>query len=143
MSLFSLLQGTLSKTKHEILFTRFGINYNDLPDRYRKGSVLVWEVCCLGFMTMSATYVFFPTQTRKKESVEGDAPPSAGGNASASTLDPSPSPLSPPATTKAITVSGEAKAKAKAKAKHMSEVMVQHCDVIGNEFWDARPALLQ
>lgn len=37
------LQGTGSKEKNEILFSRFNINYNDLPPRYRKGSVLVRE----------------------------------------------------------------------------------------------------
>ncbi|KAL7279142.1 hypothetical protein ACG7TL_006982 [Trametes sanguinea] len=35
------LRGTVSATKHEILFSRFGINYNELSARYRKGSVLV------------------------------------------------------------------------------------------------------
>jgi tRNA(His) guanylyltransferase len=39
-------QGTVSKTKHELLFNGFGINYNNLPARFRKGSVLVRvEVC--------------------------------------------------------------------------------------------------
>ncbi|KAI0750554.1 tRNAHis guanylyltransferase [Irpex lacteus] len=37
------LRGTVSKTKHDILFTRFGINYNTVAERYRKGSVLVRE----------------------------------------------------------------------------------------------------
>jgi len=37
------LHGTVSKTKHEILFSRFGINYNNTAERYRKGSVLVRE----------------------------------------------------------------------------------------------------
>ena len=36
-------QSTVSKAKHEILFSRFGINYNDLAERYKKGSVLVRE----------------------------------------------------------------------------------------------------
>ena len=36
-------QGTVSKAKHEILFSRFGINYNDIAERYKKGSVLVRE----------------------------------------------------------------------------------------------------
>ncbi|KAF8529895.1 tRNAHis guanylyltransferase [Gautieria morchelliformis] len=35
------LRGTVSSTKHELLFNAFGINYNDLPARFRKGSVLV------------------------------------------------------------------------------------------------------
>ncbi|PVG01904.1 tRNAHis guanylyltransferase [Serendipita vermifera] len=34
------LKGTTSSQKQEILFSRFGINYNTLPSRYRKGSVL-------------------------------------------------------------------------------------------------------
>ena len=38
------LQGTISKEKHEILFSRFQINYNLVDERYRKGSVLVREV---------------------------------------------------------------------------------------------------
>ncbi|KAI0091233.1 Thg1 C terminal domain-containing protein [Irpex rosettiformis] len=37
------LRGTVSKTKHEILFSQFGVNYNDVAERYRKGSVLVRE----------------------------------------------------------------------------------------------------
>ncbi|KAI0784534.1 tRNAHis guanylyltransferase [Abortiporus biennis] len=37
------LRGTQSKHKHDILFSHFGINYNSLPERYRKGSVLVRE----------------------------------------------------------------------------------------------------
>jgi hypothetical protein len=38
------LRGTASGAKHEILFSRFGINYNDLSLRFRKGSVLVRQV---------------------------------------------------------------------------------------------------
>lgn len=37
------LSGTDSKNKNELLFSRFNINYNTLPARYRKGSVLVRE----------------------------------------------------------------------------------------------------
>ncbi|TYJ53922.1 hypothetical protein B9479_005471, partial [Cryptococcus floricola] len=33
-----ILQGTTSKDKNEILFTRFQINYNNLPEAFRKGS---------------------------------------------------------------------------------------------------------
>ncbi|GBE90143.1 tRNA(His) guanylyltransferase [Sparassis crispa] len=35
------LRGTVSSTKHEMLFSQFGINYNELPARFRKGSILV------------------------------------------------------------------------------------------------------
>jgi hypothetical protein len=38
------LSGTFSKDKNEILFSRFGINYNNEPDIFRKGSVLYRDV---------------------------------------------------------------------------------------------------
>lgn len=34
-------QGTDSKDKNELLFSTFGINYNNLPPMFRKGSTLV------------------------------------------------------------------------------------------------------
>jgi tRNA(His) guanylyltransferase len=37
------LRGTLSAEKNEILFTQFHINYSNIDERYRKGSLLVWE----------------------------------------------------------------------------------------------------
>ncbi|KAF9456567.1 Thg1 C terminal domain-containing protein [Collybia nuda] len=37
------LRGTVSKEKHEILFSRFNINYNQLNEQFKKGSVLVRE----------------------------------------------------------------------------------------------------
>jgi tRNA(His) 5'-end guanylyltransferase len=37
----SFTQGTFSSDKHEMLFQRFGINYNALPARYRKGSMVI------------------------------------------------------------------------------------------------------
>ncbi|KAJ2294539.1 tRNA-histidine guanylyltransferase 1-like [Coemansia sp. RSA 2706] len=35
------LSGTLSADKNELLFADFGINYNDEPEIFRKGSVLI------------------------------------------------------------------------------------------------------
>jgi len=36
-------KGTNSAKKNQLLFERFGINYNDVPERMRKGSVVVRE----------------------------------------------------------------------------------------------------
>lgn len=36
-------QGTNSGQKNQLLFERFGINYNNTPERMRKGSVIVRE----------------------------------------------------------------------------------------------------
>lgn len=35
------LKGTLSGDKNELLFSEFGVNYNNLPEMYRKGTLLV------------------------------------------------------------------------------------------------------
>ena len=34
------LKGTVSSYKNEILFSRFGINYNNEPEMFRKGTVI-------------------------------------------------------------------------------------------------------
>ncbi|GAA5865897.1 hypothetical protein JCM3774_005516 [Rhodotorula dairenensis] len=36
------LQGTISSEKQELLFSRFGINYNTVDDIYKKGSIVIW-----------------------------------------------------------------------------------------------------
>ena len=36
------LSKTLSAEKNEILFSEFGMNYNELPEVYRKGSTIIW-----------------------------------------------------------------------------------------------------
>lgn len=38
------LQGTLAADKNEILFSRFGVNYNNEPDIYKKGSIVFRDV---------------------------------------------------------------------------------------------------
>lgn len=37
------LKDTLSCDKNEILFSEFGINYNNEPELFRKGTVLIWD----------------------------------------------------------------------------------------------------
>lgn len=37
------LSGTVSGQKQELLFSQFGINYNELEPVFRKGSILVWQ----------------------------------------------------------------------------------------------------
>ncbi|KAF9558846.1 tRNAHis guanylyltransferase [Agrocybe pediades] len=73
------LRGTFAKDKHEILFSRFGINYNTLEDRFRKGSVL------------------FREEVSKKNKK-----------------------VSPPQT----------------------KVVIAHCDIIKDDFWNARSDIL-
>ena len=35
------MKGSLSKDKHEILFTKFGINYNDVSEVFKKGTIIL------------------------------------------------------------------------------------------------------
>ena len=39
----AILRGTLSKDKNELLFSRFGINYNNEPEFFKKGSIVIRE----------------------------------------------------------------------------------------------------
>jgi tRNA(His) guanylyltransferase len=38
----AVLTGTRTNFKNELLFSQFGINYNELPAQFRKGSVVIW-----------------------------------------------------------------------------------------------------
>ncbi|XP_059159345.1 probable tRNA(His) guanylyltransferase [Physella acuta] len=49
------LKGTLSGDKNEILFSEFNINYNNLPELYRKGSVLIRPKNRAGVDTVNST----------------------------------------------------------------------------------------
>lgn len=40
-------KGTLAADKNEILWSRFGINYNNEPEIYKKGSVVLRDVSSL------------------------------------------------------------------------------------------------
>ncbi|KAF8837643.1 tRNAHis guanylyltransferase [Paxillus ammoniavirescens] len=96
------LRGTVSSQKHEMLFQRFKINYNELPARFRKGSVVVGEVVPQDAVDANAT---------KPPVVQGEG-----------TSRPPP--------------------KARKGDKSKMTIQVLHCDVIGDEFWMARPHLL-
>ncbi|KAH9902955.1 tRNAHis guanylyltransferase [Cubamyces lactineus] len=101
------LRGTVSSTKHEILFSRYGINYNDLPARYRKGSVLV-RTEVPGELDVEAT---------NAQPIESPAP-------------------APPTAAK----SSQGSKKKKERVRTVVELL--HCDIIGDDFWNARPNLL-
>lgn len=45
------LKGTFAADKNEILFSRFGINYNFEEEIYKKGSVVYREVCSCSLVT--------------------------------------------------------------------------------------------
>lgn len=57
-----MIQGTVSSDKNEILFKRFGINYNNELEIYKKGSVLyrqVWDAILLALVEHLLTFSSF------------------------------------------------------------------------------------
>ncbi|RYP54790.1 hypothetical protein DL768_000518 [Monosporascus sp. mg162] len=97
-------QGTLAADKNEILFSRFGINYNNEAEIFRKGSVVFrdYELVEPGSHNAAeiADKLAEPVQQSKKQD--------------------------------------ETDKKRRMKAR----VVVEHLDIIKDEFWDSRPWLL-
>ncbi|KIJ62911.1 hypothetical protein HYDPIDRAFT_41602 [Hydnomerulius pinastri MD-312] len=98
------LRGTFSAQKHELLFQRFQVNYNEISARFKKGSVIVRELLNEP-EDVTATLELEPVTTRGEETIR--APP-----------------------------------KRKEKRKPKTTIEILHCDIIGDEFWQARPHLL-
>ncbi|KKK12936.1 tRNA(His) guanylyltransferase [Aspergillus ochraceoroseus] len=100
------LQGTVSSDKNEILFTRFGINYNNEDEMYKKGSVIYRQ-----YQLEDAK----PASNPSIEQDEGSSVPEA------------------------ISKSQQEKLK---KLRRKAQVVVNHVDIIKDEFWERRPWIL-
>ncbi|KAG9096466.1 tRNA-His guanylyltransferase, partial [Ceratobasidium sp. 392] len=113
------LKGTLAKDKHEILFRDFKINYNALPERFKKGSVLVREVVdpAPDAITISAQNT---DQTGAETSVTDET-----------------------GTQDSITVSTKPKRNSKKKQRAPPTVIrIVHVDIIKDDFWSAHSDIL-
>ncbi|CAE6433625.1 unnamed protein product [Rhizoctonia solani] len=116
------LKGTLSKAKHEILFSSFSINYNSLPERFKKGSVLVREV------VQSEPAQVANLNVQKENTDIADISDPVMGTQSVQDTNP--------------TKSESKRAAKKDKRAPPTTVRVVHVDIIKDEFWTARPELL-
>ncbi|KAL1962537.1 hypothetical protein VTN77DRAFT_9412 [Rasamsonia byssochlamydoides] len=101
------LQGTVSSDKNEILFKRFGINYNNEPEIFKKGSVVYRQY-----------QLEDPTST-SKDSETGEPPE--------------------PETQKEMSRSQQDKLR---KLRRKAQVVVEHVDIIKDDFWNRRPWIL-
>ncbi|KAK4129420.1 tRNAHis guanylyltransferase [Parathielavia appendiculata] len=98
------LKGTYAADKNEILFSRFGVNYNNEPEMCKKGSVVFRDYELVEPGTHNTTIevdTFAEPVQQSKTQVENDK-------------------------------------KRRAKAR----IVVEHLDIIKDEFWDRRPWLL-
>jgi tRNA(His) guanylyltransferase len=110
------LQGTVSSDKNEILFSRYGINYNNEPELFKKGSVIFREY-----------------ELESTEKINGNESEIAKQN---SELEPSTE--APEEAAVLSKTRGEKMRKARAKAR----VVVEHIDIHKDEFWAKRPWIL-
>jgi tRNA(His) guanylyltransferase len=134
-------QGTDSKDKNELLFSRFGINYNNLPPRFRKGSVIVR----VDPEVVAAARVASPDVAGARAAYEAiehvgsgvqptvDALRALGGLQLGHSMSP---PLRPEAQ------GGHKPKKIKPYEGTSGEMMVLHEDLIKDSFWEERPWLL-
>ncbi|KAH8118188.1 tRNAHis guanylyltransferase [Phellopilus nigrolimitatus] len=130
------LRGTVSNQKHEILFSRFGVNYNGIPARYRKGSILVREIDPgPDILDLDASELLTPAGdvTKCTESSEDAAPPV-----------PLKEPLQEPpgAVSEGMKTKGTKARATTTKKRRKLIVRVLHEDLIGDAFWAQRPAIL-
>ncbi|KAK3336763.1 Thg1 C terminal domain-containing protein [Cercophora scortea] len=98
------LQGTFSADKNELLFSKFGINYNNEPEINKKGSVVFRDY-----------ELVEPGTHNVAEEAENQAEPVQQSKSQ-----------------------NEKDKKKRAKAR----IVVEHLDIIKDEFWDRRPWLL-
>ncbi|KAF3932723.1 hypothetical protein ABW19_dt0204502 [Dactylella cylindrospora] len=110
------LAGTLAKDKNEILFSRFGINYNKEDEMYRKGSVV--------YRNYGAVPESVEETDEKNEDGSLDTPKNTA--------------------TPAETQKGKSRSQQKREAKKLAkaEVVVEHVDIIKDDFWNKRPWIL-
>ncbi|ETW82030.1 hypothetical protein HETIRDRAFT_384464 [Heterobasidion irregulare TC 32-1] len=174
------LRGTVSGQKHEILFSRFNVNYNALPARFRKGSVMVREeipdeeLVGVPMGSVSAADPVGESSSGTQSTSENIGPEGHATSATQpdtlaerSPSDPdvleSSQPDAPPMLPQGADNKGSKKAQkrlARAQAKgaasgaqkkdrgekgkaRRTRVVLVHCDVIGDAFWDARGYLLE
>ena len=107
------VQGTESKDKNEMLFSRFGLNYNALPDIFRKGSTI-------------ARAETRPTTT------SSDDPP-----------DPDSHPSEPSAPNRSTVTTETSSRKSRPFDGLKGFINVLHIDIIRDPFWAERPWLLR
>ncbi|KAL3471992.1 Thg1 C terminal domain-containing protein [Aspergillus californicus] len=98
------LKGTVSSDKNEILFKRFGINYNNEENIYRKGSVVFRQ------------YQLEETKDPNAQKLEEG------------TCIPEPT--------------SKSQQEKFRKLRRKAQVVVEHGDIIRDEFWEQRPWIL-
>ena len=144
-------QGTVSADKNELLFSQFGINYNNLPEIYRKGSVLIWtpsDKASTSDQKHEKAEDSDKTTDKSQHSIviekanftDDSRSHDSSGNSSSKSCN------STPAAATAIVVSlgtanDRGSRRSKGKVKRVVEVL--HVDIIGDKFWTEHADILR
>ncbi|ESA43814.1 tRNA guanylyltransferase [Neurospora crassa] len=103
-----MLKGTFSADKNEILFKKFGINYNNEPEMFKKGSVVF------------RNYELVEPGTKKVSEEEAEEMSSSA----------------------VPEVKSKSQVEKDKKVRTKAKIVVEHLDIIRDEFWERRPWLL-
>jgi len=129
------LKGTLSADKNEILFSQFGINYNTLPQVYRKGTVLYRSKA-------SATSIEKESRSDGESCVEGpkDVRLNSSDNSADLTNGTSSDATLPDAPSTDVSTSSSKLSKkqktSKLKLETVYHLIEANCDIISDSFWE-------
>lgn len=150
----SNVQGTNSQDKNEMLFSRFNINYNDIPAYFRKGSILArmdpnpvpvaLEADLSPFQVPSELMPSQPT-TPIPDSSSDIAHADSPGRPPAEDIPYTPVEAAFSRSLKLGVSRPSSAASKRAKRPYdgiSGEIVITHEDIIRNPFWKARPWLL-
>ncbi|BDD57325.1 Glucose-responsive transcription factor [Monascus purpureus] len=107
------LKGTVSSDKNEILFKRFGINYNNEPEIYKKGSVVYRQ-----YQLEEPGHRPDPSGTQERSLEEAETGFAQDAKSS------------------------KTQQEKLRKLRRKAQVVVDHVDIIKDEFWERRPWIL-
>ena len=133
----SLTQGTVSADKNELLFSQFGINYNNLPEIYRKGSVLIWTPA----QKASAGNKKCEDLDKKTDQAQSNVTEKEQFNDDDKSHDSS-SPPAPGAAAVSLAAAND-RGSGRSKGKVKRVVKVLHVDIIGDKFWTEHTDILR
>ncbi|KAI9660922.1 MAG: tRNA-His guanylyltransferase [Bathelium mastoideum] len=124
------LLGTVSSDKNEILFSRFGINYNNEPEMFKKGSLLYRD-----YTSSSSS----PSALDGASSNSETNPDTSASGLTGTELTEEAHPAL--AVTQSVPISETQMAKEQ-KARKKARIAIEQVDMIRDEFWLRRPWIL-
>ncbi|GAB7364666.1 hypothetical protein MBLNU230_g5468t1 [Neophaeotheca triangularis] len=134
------LKGTLSKDKNEILFSDFGINYNNEDEIFKKGTVVYralddepgdgQDTPAKSAGTNNIDQIQVDGETQNITSTTSPSQGQQSQHQTSRNTNQAPNPQSK---------TQQAKLR---KRKLKARIAVEHVDIIGNSFWERHPYLL-